>query len=138
VSWFWKKRPNGRYRKRFILSTRPLSPASMNRLGAKRWRIEAFFKSMKQRFGIRRFGLRRLRAVFRWLFFGWLAYLLAHRFAHIKGQSDAPDWTAMAMAAAETFFTRLMLDWHYQHIRRLQARQDNLDPFDLSFLRPPE
>lgn len=134
VSWFWQKRPDGRYRKRFILSTRPLSPASMSRLGAKRWRIEAFFKTMKQRFGIRRFGLRRLRAVFRWLFLAWLAYLLAHRFARLKGQCDTPDWAAMAIEAAETFFTRLMLDWHYRHIHRLEARQDTFDSFDLSFL----
>ena len=89
---------------------------------------------MKQRFGIRRFGLRRLRAIFRWLFFGWLAYLLAHRFARLKGQSETPDWTAMAKEAAETFFTRLLLDWHYQRIQRLEARQDTLDSFDLSFL----
>ena len=133
MSWFWQKRPDGRYRQRFVLSTRPLSPASMNRLGAKRWRIEAFFKTMKQRFGIRRFGLRRLRAVFRWLFFSWLAYLLAHRFARLKGQSQTPDWAAMAREAADTFFTHLMLDWHYQHIRRLEGHQDSLDSFDLSF-----
>ncbi len=133
VSWVWQKQPNGRYRQRFVLSTRPLSPASMNRLGAKRWRIEAFFKTMKQRFGIRRFGLRRLRAVFRWLFFAWLAYLLTHRFARLKGQAQTPDWAAIAMEVADTFFTRLMLDWHYRHIDRLEGRQDSLGSFDLSF-----
>ncbi|MEM9485139.1 MAG: transposase [Cyanobacteria bacterium P01_F01_bin.116] len=133
VSWFWQKQPDGRYRQRFVLSTRPLSAASMNRWGAKRWRIEALFKTMKQRFGARRFGLRRLRAVLRWLFFGWLAYLLAHRMATVNGQTERPDWEAMAVEAAETFFTGLMLDWHRQSIQQLQARTHTPEHFDLSF-----
>ena len=89
----------------------------------------ASFKTMKQRFGIRRFGLRRLRVVLRWLFFGWLAYLLTHRFARLKGQAQTPDWAATAMEVAETFFTRLMLG----HIDRLERHQASLDSFDLSF-----
>ncbi len=136
VSWFWQKQPDGRYRQRFVLSTRPLSAASINRLGAKRWRIEAFFKTMKQRFGARRFGLRRLRAVLRWLFFCWLAYLLTHRIAKLKGQTDMPDWAEMALEAADTFFTGLMLDWHHQAIQRLEARAYTPFTFDLSFRGP--
>ena len=133
LSWFWQKQPNGRYRQRFVLSTRPLSAASINRLGAKRWRIEAFFKTMKQHFGIRRFGLRRLRAVLRWLFFGWLAYLITHCMAKLKGQLEMPDWAAMALVTAETFFTGLMLDWHRQAIQHLEDRAYTPYSFDLSF-----
>ena len=50
----------------------------MNRLGKLRWRIEAFFKTMKQHFSAARFTFRRLKAVLRWFFFCWLAYLLSY------------------------------------------------------------
>jgi hypothetical protein len=132
-SWFWQKQPDGRYRKRFVLSTRPLSVASMNRLGAQRWRIEAFFKTMKQRFAMDRFALRRLKAVLRWLFFCWLAYLLSHWVALAQGISSLPDWRVVALATAELFFFALLVEAHYRELERLLAARAHLPDFDLSF-----
>lgn len=134
VSWFYQKQANGTYRQRFILSTRPLSAASMNRLGALRWRIEAFFKTMKQRFSAGRFALRRLKAVLRWLFFCWLAYLLSHWVALARGVSTVPDWSFVAMEAAQIFFFSLLLTWHERQAERLRAQHQDLPDFDLSFL----
>ncbi len=70
-SWFYQKQAHGTYRQCFLLPTRPLSAASMNRLGGQRWHkhIEAFFKTMKQWIPAGQFALRRLKAELRWLFF---------------------------------------------------------------------
>ncbi len=130
-SWFWQKHPDGRYHTCFVLSTRPISAALIHRLGAKCWRIEAFFKTMKQRFAIDRFALRRLKAVLRWLFFCWLAYLLSHRVALAKGISSLPDWRVVALAAVELFFFELLVESHYRKLERLLARA-LLPDFDLS------
>ena len=132
VSWLYQKQPNGLYRKRFVLSTRPLSAASITRLGALRWRIEAFFKTMKQRFSAARFAFRRLNAVLRWFFFAWLAYLLTHWVALSHGMDDCPDWQAVAQHAAEIFFFSLLLNWHEREAQRLKAKQHSLPDFDLS------
>ncbi|MEM9450922.1 MAG: hypothetical protein AAGA75_20650 [Cyanobacteria bacterium P01_E01_bin.6] len=133
-SWFFQKRPDARYRKRFILSIRPLSPASMNRLGLNGGALRRSSKPQSSGLGFVALGYVAYELVLHRLFFGRLAYLLAHRFAKLKGQSKTPDWAAMAMPAAETFFTRLMLDWHYQRIQHLEIRQDTLNSIDLLFL----
>ena len=109
VSWFHQKQPDGKFRKHFLLSTRPLSGAYMIRLGAKRWRIEAFFKTMKQHFGVENFAVRRLKAVLRWVFFSWLAYLLSHWLVLAQGNAALPEWRAAARQVVEIFFTTLLL-----------------------------
>ena len=134
VSWHYQKQPDGTYRQRFVLSTRPLSVSSMNRLGKLRWRIEAFFKTMKQRFSAARFTFRRLKAVLRWFFFCWLAYLLSYWVVLAQDTKRLLDWRAAAHAAAECFFTRLLLCWHEQEAHRLRNLRQAESTFDLSFL----
>ena len=132
VSWFYQKQPKGLYRKRFVLSTRPLSAASITRLDGLRWRIEAFFKTMKQWFSAARFAFRRLKAVLRWFFFAWLAYLLSHWVALSHKMTDCPDWQEAASQAAEIFFFSLLLNWHEREAQRLKAKRRSLPDFDLS------
>ena len=137
VSWFYQKQADGTYRRRFLLSTRRLSAGYMKRLGARRWAIEAFFKTMKQHFAVARFGMRRLKAVLRWFFFCWLAYLLSHWVCLAQGIEVLPDWHQAAQEAAEIFFYSLLLSWHEREVQRLRAKRQSLPEFDLSFLEVP-
>jgi len=137
ISWCYQKQPNGIYRQRYVLSTRPLSAASMTRLGALRWRIEAFFKTMKQRFSANRFTFRRLRAVLRWFFICWLAFLLSHWVALTQPTSRPLNWRVAAHTAAETFFASLLVDWHQRELTRLRDQQKQDNPFDMGSLALP-
>lgn len=78
VSWFWLKRSEGKRELRFVVSTHPYSGVYLVRLGRKRWAIEGFFKTIKHRFGLHRFGQSTKLGVYRWLILALIAYLLAH------------------------------------------------------------
>ncbi|MBU7321202.1 transposase, partial [Paenibacillus oleatilyticus] len=78
VSWFWLKRADGKRELRFVVSTYPYSGVYLVRLGRRRWAIEGFFKTIKHRFGLHRFGQSTRIGVYRWLVLAWVAYLLAH------------------------------------------------------------
>ena len=67
VSWFWLKRAEGKRELRFVVSTHPYSGVYLVRLGRKRWDIESFFKTIKHRFGLHRFGQSTQIGVYRWL-----------------------------------------------------------------------
>jgi hypothetical protein len=56
VASYWLKRDGGKRERRFVLSTKALSPKHIVRWGKRRWRIEGFFKSAKGRFSLDRFG----------------------------------------------------------------------------------
>ena len=75
VSWFWLKRTDGKQELRFVVSTYPYSGAYLVRLGRQRWAIEGFFKTIKHRFGLHRFGQGTQLGVYRWLLL-CLNYLL--------------------------------------------------------------
>lgn len=62
ISWFWLKRADGKRELRFVVSTHPYSGVYLVRLGRKRWAIEGFFKTIKHRFGLHRFGQSTRRA----------------------------------------------------------------------------
>jgi hypothetical protein len=91
---------------------------------------------MKQRFAINRFALRRLKAVLRWFFFSWLAYLLSHWVALARGALVTPDWRVVAQAASELFFSGLLLEWHFSELRRLINAREGFFDLDLSFSWP--
>jgi len=46
------------------------------RWGKRRWRIEAFSKTMKSRFGLDQFGQRTIKSVMRFFLLAFIAYLL--------------------------------------------------------------
>jgi hypothetical protein len=77
VSWYYLKRDNGKKEKRFVLSTKQLKGSTITWWGRRRWQIEGWFKTVKHRFGLHRFGQGTLVGVYRWLVLSLIADLLA-------------------------------------------------------------
>ncbi len=74
---FYLRRPEGKVEKRFVISTEPMRPQALVRWGKRRWRIEAFFKVMRQWFGLGRSGQKHPAGVYRFLLLSFLAFLLS-------------------------------------------------------------
>ena len=66
VCWIWLKTKTGK-EQRFVILTAPRSPANIRQTGKRRWKIEAFFKTLKSRFGFGRFGQHSKMGVLRYL-----------------------------------------------------------------------
>jgi len=120
VSWFWLKRADGKRELRFVVSTYPYSGVYLVRLGRRRWAIEGFFKTIKHRFGLHRFGQSTRLGVYRWLILAWVAYLLAH---WIDQWSLPPvlDWKAASDLALKILFPSII--W-FQLLKRIQSHAD--------------
>lgn len=72
MGYYLFKGEDGRYRKRYILSTRRLKASTLQWWGRRRWQIETFFKVIKHCFGqCTQLG------VYRWLLLVLLAFVLA-------------------------------------------------------------
>jgi hypothetical protein len=121
VAWFKLKGKNGWFEWRYIVSTVAATAQTMIRWGKRRWRIEAFFKTMKSRFGLDQFGQRTLRGVLRFLLLALIAFVLVAWFAFPFGD-EHPDWQALAQTA------RLwLLTWVVQfEVQILQAKLDEV------------
>ncbi|WP_073074119.1 transposase [Phormidesmis priestleyi] len=76
VSWFWLKRSERKRELRFVVSTYPYSGVYLVRLGRQRWAIEGFFKTIKHRFSLHRFGQSTLLGLYRWLVLSLVAFVL--------------------------------------------------------------
>ncbi len=120
VSWFWLKRADGKRELRFVVSTHPYSGVYLVRLGRKRWAIEGFFKTIKHRFGLHRFGQTTLLGVYRWLILSLIAYVLAH---WIDQWSLPPvlDWKAASNLALSVLFPSVL--W-FQLLRQFRTHAD--------------
>lgn len=116
VSWFWLKQADGKRELRFVVSTYPYSGVYLVRLGRKRWAIEAFFKTIKHRFGLHCFGQSTKQGVYRWLILALIAYLLVH---WIYQSSSLPqlDWKLASDFALSILFPAVL--W-FQFLRHLQ------------------
>ena len=95
ISWLYLKR-DGKFKKHFVLSTRPLKGSTITWWGKRRWAIEGFFKTGKHRFGLHRFGQGTLLGVYRWLVLSLIAFILAHWAYLSTNPSQLPDWGACA------------------------------------------
>ena len=93
ASWFKLKRARKEFVWRYVISTRAADGETIRRWGRSRWRIEAFFKTLKFRFGLDQFGQRTVRGAFRFIILGLLAFTLAF-------------WEAL-----ETVVDWALLDW---------------------------
>lgn len=118
VSWFWLKRSQGQRERRFVVSTHPYSGVYLVRLGRKRWAIEGFFKTIKHRFGLHRFGQSTKLGIYRWLILSLIAYLLVH---WIDQWSFPPmlDWKAASDLALEILFPSIV--W-FQLLKFIRTR----------------
>lgn len=129
LSWYWLKRDDGSLEKRFVISTKPLSAVYITRLGRRRWQIEGFFKTVKHRFGLHRFGQSTLLGVYRWLVLSFIAYFLAFWAYLASGKTTLPDWGEAALLARETLLASLVVLGLLINIARTQslARQQGFD-----------
>lgn len=94
---------------RFVLSTKPLKPSTINWWGKRRWQIEGWFKTAKHRFGLHRFGQGTLLGVYRWLVLSLIAFILAH-WAYLSSNTlDLPDWADAAQTALELIFPQILV-----------------------------
>lgn len=100
VASYWLKRDGGRER-RFVLSTKALSPKHIMRWGKRRWRIEGFFKTAKGRFSLDRFGQGTKLGVYRYLVLSLVAYLLAHWGYLSQERAGLPRWGEAARTILE-------------------------------------
>lgn len=129
LSWYYFKREDGKWEKRYVLCTKALKASTITWWGRRRWKIEGFFKVAKYRFGLDRFGQQTLLGVYRWLILSLNAYLLAH-WAHLHSVGGAlPDWSEAAQSALELLLPLMALFPLLAEIQRLQplAKRYGLD-----------
>ena len=129
LSWYYLKRQDGKLEKRYVLSTKALKGSTMTWWGRRRWAIEGFFKTIKHRFGLHRFGQQTLLGVYRWLVLSLTAYLLSH-WSHLhSGGRDSPDWGEAAQKALELLLPLMALLPLLADIQRLRplAKSYGLD-----------
>jgi hypothetical protein len=136
VSWYYFERHDGKYEKRFVISTKALKASTISWWGKRRWQIEGWFKTAKHRFGLHRFGQGTLLGVYRWLVLSFISYVLAH-WAYLStalafaqrleekltegiASKNLPDWGKAAEIAFQTMFPHLVVLLLLQDNERLR------------------
>lgn len=120
IAAYWLKREGSR-EKRFVLCTKGLSPAHIARWGKKRWRIEGFFKTVKGRFSLDRFGQGSRLGVYRYLLLSMIAYLLAHWGYLSRGNEGLPKWSAAARTILEAVLPKTVIEGLLREIEKRSA-----------------
>jgi hypothetical protein len=82
---------------------------TITRWGKLRWQIEGFFKTVKHRFSLHRFGQKTLLGVYRWLLLSFVSYLLAYWVYLHLGNSDDLDWFESAQSAVILLLPHILL-----------------------------
>ena len=101
VAWFERKYPTGKTERRYVMCNEPVSARTLVSWGRLRWRIEAFFKAAKGRFGLDQFGQRTVLGAIRFIFLSLLAFVLTHTVNHCPNQKGM-DWGKMVLMAARS------------------------------------
>ena len=124
VAWFKLIGKNGAYEWRYVVSSIAAHAKTIVRWGKRRWRIEAFFKTMKSRFGLNQFGQRTIKGVLRFFLLAFIAYLLVFWSWNRKAgnEFEIPDWIELAREAQVWLVT-----WVVQfELDQRQARVDQV------------
>jgi Transposase DDE domain len=124
VSWFKLKgkRKDGSFEWRYVVSTVKASGEAIIRWGRERWRIEAFFKTMKSRFGLDQFGQRTALGVYRFLTLAFMAFLLAFWVTLDKPSLLVDlDWAVVAGEARDAIMPEVRLGALRAEVIRLEA-----------------
>ena len=129
VARYYFKREDGKMVKRFILCTRQLKIATLIWWGKRRWKIEGWFKTIKHRFSLHKFGQGTLLGVHRWIVLCLISFVLALWGYWINNLNQIPDWGIAAQATLSIFFPNMVLDSLLKNIQRLRpiALQQGLD-----------
>jgi Transposase DDE domain len=124
VAWFKLIGKNGAYEWRYVVSTVAAHPRTIVCWGRRRWQVEAFFKTMKSRFGLDQFGQRTLKGVLRFFLLAFIAYLLVFWSWSSQPMNgfEIPDWIELARDAQVWLVT-----WVVQfELDALQAQVDQV------------
>ncbi len=133
LSWVWLER-DGKRVKRFVISTKQMKGETIARWGKKRWQIEGFFKTMKYRFSLHRFGQKNLLGVYRWLILSFVAFLLAYwTYLHLD-KNDKIDWFINAKSALILLFPHILFRALFKQLITLIPWL-NQHGFDLCLIR---
>lgn len=110
MGYYYFKGGDGLYRKRYLLCTRPLKASTLKWWGRRRWQIETFFKVIKHRFGLHRFGQCTQRGVYRWLILVLLAFILA-TWVHLGIQTGTTevDWAQASEKTAKLLLSEVVI-----------------------------
>lgn len=129
VYWVFLPSRKGKTRqKRYILSTKLCKASTIKRIGRKRWKIEALFKTLKSRFAFGKVAQKTKRGILRYLCFSLLAFLFSH-FQQLDtllsryGIAPFPDWKKLARAVQHTLFADIRLTLLYAEIDRIHLSQ---------------
>lgn len=131
VSWVWLYR-NKEPEQRFVMSNLDLGGKYLARVGKRRWRIEAFFKTVKGRFGLERFAQHSKQGVMRWWCLSGMAFLLCHfqdLDLPVTVRETQPDWGDLARTVRFSFVPEVRR-------RALQRELVALDAFQHALLAP--
>lgn len=120
ISWLYIER-NEKLEKRFVLSTRPLKGNTITWWGRRRWAIEGFFKTIKHRFGLHRFGQQSLVGAYRWFVLCLVSFLLAHWCFLSQASCGLPDWGASAQKAIQTLFPEVAICLVLVQLERIRS-----------------
>ncbi|WP_159066019.1 transposase [Deinococcus ficus] len=103
---------DGAREKRSVVSTLNADPYTIRANGRKRWRIEAFFKTLRSRFGLHRSGQYTKRGMLRYCCLCFLTYVLCHLHT-LEEPSTAsngwPDWRAVAQQVGRKYCSLVRL-----------------------------
>jgi Transposase DDE domain len=99
VAWYKLEQKAGAFEWRYVVSNVAANAKTIVGWGKRRWRIEAFFKTMKSRFGLDQFGQRTRLGVLRFLLIAFIAYLLAFWTSLPLEGLEIPDWIRLAAQA---------------------------------------
>jgi hypothetical protein len=114
---------------RFVMSNLDLGGKYLARVGKRRWRIEAFFKTIKGRFGLERFAQHSKQGIFRWWCLSGLAFLLCHLqdlSLPVRPPGTWADWGNLARTVRFLFVSDIRRQTLELEIQALDAFQHAL------------
>ena len=121
VAHYYFKKDDGKYLKRYVIFTKQLKPSTLVWWGKRRWQIEGFFKTIKDRFSLDCFGQETKLGVYRWLILSFISFVLAYwTYGLERATGTQLNWTITARKTLETLFPSVLLNILLQDIERLE------------------
>ena len=111
------------------MSNLDLGGKYLARVGKRRWRIEAFFKTIKGRFGLERFAQHSKQGVLRWWCLSGLAFLLCHLqdlVLPVRPPGTWTDWGDLARTVRFSFVPEIRRQALELELQALDAFQHAL------------
>jgi len=116
----YRLKRKGRWEIRFAVATFAASGRTISRWGKRRWCIEGFFKTAKNRFGLARFAQQTLLGVLRFLLLSFLAFALVQWTTWTRPESSYPAWQSLAQELRRCLMPRLVSAELLAELERLQ------------------